>query len=54
MSGTDKLETQPKPAEGARDQKPEAEQGGGQGISPEQPAEGGDDAAPRTSGSPEG
>ena len=47
--------TQPKPAEGAReDGPPPAEQGVATGRSTQAPAEGSDDAAPPTEGSPVG
>jgi len=48
-------ETQPEPAEGARkDGGPQAEHGKGEGVSSEKPAEGADDVAPPTKGSPRG
>ena len=54
MAGTDMPTTQPQPAEGDRDDKPEADKGSGQGVSSEQPAEGSDDTPGRQPGSPAG
>ena len=56
MTPDDDMEaTQPKPAEGARAEGlPQAEQGSASGRSTQDPAEGSDEAAPPTEGSPVG
>jgi len=44
--------TQPEPAEGERDDDRSADQGSGQGVSTQEPAEGTDDAPAGGAGSP--